>query len=150
MRNPELNSVIVPVYNLEDYLPKCLETIINQSYHILEIILVNDGSTDRSGDIYDKYAKNDSRIIVVHQNNLGQVTARNTGKEMSNGKHIKLPKYMARGTYIVDLDLHQPTIQDFFRARNCASLYVDGSYDQFALPMNLSAEGFMGLESVSS
>ena len=64
-------------------------------------------------------------------------------------KHIKLPKYMGRGTYIVDLDLHQPTIQDFFRARNCARLYVDGSYDQFALPMNLSAEGFMGLESVN-
>ena len=150
MRNSELISVIVPVYNIEDYLPKCLETIINQTYHILEIILVDNGSTDRSGDICDKYAKNGSRITVVHQNNLGQGTARNTGKEISNVKHINLPKYMARGTYIVDLDLHQPTIQDFFRARNCARLYVDGSYYQFALPMNLSAEGFIGFESVSN
>ena len=60
-------SVIVPIYNVEKYLEKCIESIINQTYKNLEIILVNDGSTDNCGDICDKYSKIDSRIKVIHK-----------------------------------------------------------------------------------
>ena len=62
-------------------------------------------------------------------------------------KHIRLPKYMADGKYTVDLWLHQPTVQDFFEAMNCTTISIEGFYDQYALPMYLSHEGFLGLES---
>ena len=66
-------SVVVPVYNVEPYLIECLESIINQTYRDLEIILIDDGSTDKSGDICEEYAKKDDRIIVIHQSNQGFV-----------------------------------------------------------------------------
>lgn len=71
-------SVIVPVYNVEKYLPRCLDSIIKQSYADLEIILVDDGSSDNSGIICDEYAKMDTRIKVIHQENGGLSSARNT------------------------------------------------------------------------
>ena len=69
-------SVIVPVYNIEEYLPQCIESIIKQTYTELEIILVDDGSTDLSGNICDRYAVSDSRIKVIHKENGGLVSAR--------------------------------------------------------------------------
>ena len=72
-------SVVVPVYNVEPYLIECLESIINQTYRDLEIILIDDGSTDKSGDICDEYGKKDERIIVIHQNNQGSASAKNAG-----------------------------------------------------------------------
>ena len=84
----ELISVIVPVYNVEAYVAKCIESIQNQSYQHLEIILVNDGSTDDSGDICDQYAAYDDRIKVIHQENGGISAARNTGIESANGDYI--------------------------------------------------------------
>ena len=65
-----LISVIVPVYNVEKYFERCIRAIIEQKYSNLEIILINDGSTDRSGTICDDWAKRDSRIVVIHQNNF--------------------------------------------------------------------------------
>ena len=64
-------SIIVPVYNLEKYLSQCIESIINQNHKNIEIILVNDGSTDKSGDICDKYSLKDNRIKVIHKKNEG-------------------------------------------------------------------------------
>lgn len=87
MKKP-LISVIVPVYNTEKYLPKCLDSIINQTYKNLEIILVDDGSTDTSGKICDKYAKEDKRIKVIHKENGGQSSARNAGIKASGGEYI--------------------------------------------------------------
>ena len=84
----ELISVIVPVYNIEDYLKHCLESIINQSYSNLQIILVNDGSTDLSGRICDEYASRDMRIQVMHKANGGLVTARKAGLALAKGKYI--------------------------------------------------------------
>lgn len=84
----ELISVIVPVYNVEAYVAKCIESIQNQSYQNLEIILVDDGSTDDSGDICDQYAAYDDRIKVIHQENGGLSAARNTGIEAANGDYI--------------------------------------------------------------
>ena len=81
-------SVIVPIYNTEKYLRQCIESIIGQTYSNLEIILVNDGSTDNSGKIADTYAKLDSRIVVVHKKNGGVSSARNMGMEIATGDYI--------------------------------------------------------------
>ena len=84
----ELISIIVPVYNVEGYLPKCLETIGAQTYRNLEIILVDDGSTDRSGAICDDFANKDKRAIVLHQKNLGLWAARNAGQRRAHGDYL--------------------------------------------------------------
>ena len=83
-----LISVIVPVYNIEKYVGKAIETIIGQTYGDLEIILVDDGSTDKSGEICERYAGKDDRIVVVHQENGGLSKARNTGTRIAKGDAI--------------------------------------------------------------
>ena len=84
----DLISVIIPVYNVEKYLKKCLDSVINQTYKNLEIILVDDGSSDKSGLICDEYAKLDKRIKVLHKKNGGLSSARNTGLDIAKGKYI--------------------------------------------------------------
>ena len=81
-------SVIVPVYNVEKYLEECLNSILNQSYKDFELILINDGSTDKSGDICDEYEKKYDNIKVVHQKNQGQAVARNNGVKLSKSDWI--------------------------------------------------------------
>ena len=83
-----LISIIVPVYNVEQYVKCCVESIIQQTYKNLEIILVNDGSTDNSGYICDDLAKNDNRLRVIHQENKGLSAARNSGVSIAKGKYI--------------------------------------------------------------
>lgn len=83
-----LISVIVPVFNVERYIAKCIESILNQNYRNIELILVNDGSTDRSGEICDAYKEKDNRIKVIHKSNGGQSGARNLGIEMATGEYI--------------------------------------------------------------
>ena len=84
----DLISVIVPVYNVEKYIKRCIDSIINQKYTNLEIILVDDGSPDNCGKICDEYAKKDNRIKVIHKENGGVSSARNAGLEVANGKYI--------------------------------------------------------------
>lgn len=79
-------SVIIPVYNVEKYIKECLDSVINQSYKDLEIILVDDGSTDRSGIICDEYAFKDNRIKVIHKENGGLSSARNIGMKIATGE----------------------------------------------------------------
>lgn len=81
-------SVIVPVYNVEPYLEEAIESVMHQSYTDLEIILVDDGSTDGSGEICDRYQKKDSRIKVIHQENRGLSAARNAGLDICRGGQI--------------------------------------------------------------
>ena len=81
-------SVVVPIYNAEKYLKKCLDSIINQTYDNLEIILVNDGSTDKSLEICESVRNGDSRITIINKENKGVSTARNKGIESSNGEFI--------------------------------------------------------------
>lgn len=81
-------SVIIPVYNVEKYLRECLDSVLAQTYTNLEIILIDDGSTDSSGAICEEYAGNDSRIRVIHQKNSGVSTARNIGIEQSGGSYL--------------------------------------------------------------
>ncbi len=94
MKNPGTPgvSVIIPVYNPEDYLRQCLDSAVNQTLRDLEIICVNDGSTDDSAAVLEEYQAKDPRIIVVSQKNLGLSASRNRGMKM------------ARGTYIYFLD----------------------------------------------
>lgn len=84
----DLVSIIVPIYNVDKYIEKCVNSICNQSYKNIEIILVDDGSKDMSGSIIDELAKNDNRIKVVHKKNSGVSSARNVGIEKSQGKYI--------------------------------------------------------------
>lgn len=81
-------SIIVPIYNVAEFLPKCINSIIHQSYKNLEIILINDGSTDESGRICDEYMEKDSRIIVKHEKNGGVSSARNKGLDIAKGNYI--------------------------------------------------------------
>lgn len=80
-------SVIVPVYNVEEYIKDSVNSVINQTYKNLEIILVDDGSTDNSGKICDEFAKKDSRVVVVHKENGGIVSARKAGISLATGEY---------------------------------------------------------------
>lgn len=84
----DLISVIVPVYNVQEYLTNCINSILNQSYKNIEIILVDDGSTDESSSICDSYVKKDNRIEVIHKENGGLSDARNIGIKSAKGKYI--------------------------------------------------------------
>ncbi len=86
--NNDLISIIVPIYNVEKYLKKCVESICNQTYQNLEIILVDDGSPDKCGEICDGYAKADKRIKVIHKKNGGLSSARNAGLDIAKGEYI--------------------------------------------------------------
>ena len=81
-------SVILPVYQVEKYLGICIESVINQTYQNLEILLIDDGSTDKSGKICDEYAARDGRIRVIHKENEGVSTARNVGIKQATGDYI--------------------------------------------------------------
>jgi glycosyltransferase involved in cell wall biosynthesis len=111
MRNSNIDvTVIVPVFNVEEYLPICIDSILQQEQLHYEVILVNDGSTDRSGAIADKYAEQDSRIRVIHQENGGISVARNNGLDL------------AQGEYIVFIDS-----DDWIRANSLSELYYEAA-----------------------
>lgn len=86
--NSTIVSIIIPVYNCEKYIARCLNSLINQTYSNIEIILVNDGSNDKSEDIIKEFAKNDNRIKLYNQTNQGVSAARNTGLDKATGKYI--------------------------------------------------------------
>ncbi len=84
----EMISVIIPIYNVAPYLKRCLDSVLNQTYKNLEVICVNDGSTDESGDILDAFARKNKRIKVIHQRNQGVSVARNNGLKSALGAYI--------------------------------------------------------------
>lgn len=86
--NSPLVSIIIPIFNVSNYISKCIESIINQTLNNIEIICIDDGSTDNSLDIVKKYANDDSRIAIYSENNCGQGVARNLGIEVAKGKYI--------------------------------------------------------------
>lgn len=99
-------SIIIPIYNAEKYLEECIESVINQTYKNLEIILVDDGSTDESGKICDKYATIDERIKVIHEKNGCVSIARNAGMDIATGNYIMF----------IDAD-------DYYEKNACEKLY---------------------------
>ncbi|HEL2051871.1 TPA: glycosyltransferase family 2 protein [Streptococcus suis] len=86
--NTPLISIIVPVYNVENYLDECIRTVLGQTYSNWELLLINDGSTDSSGSMCDDYARRDDRIRVIHKNNGGLSDARNAGIDNCTGEYI--------------------------------------------------------------
>ena len=84
----KLVSIIIPVYNVQEYLKKCLDSVINQTYKNIEIIIVNDGSTDNSYDICKEYEEKDPRVLIINQKNKGLSNARNTGMNKVSGDYI--------------------------------------------------------------
>lgn len=81
-------SIIVPVYNIEEYLQQCIESLVSQTYENLQIILVDDGSTDQSGKLCDQFAKADERIVILHKKNGGLTSARKAGIETALGEYV--------------------------------------------------------------
>ena len=113
MVNNELISIVVPVYNVEKYIEKCVNSITNQVYNNLEIILVNDGSTDNSGKLCDSLSKLDDRIKVYHKENGGLSDARNYGVERANGKYIGF----VDSDDFIDSDMYK-TLYDVIKREN--------------------------------
>lgn len=101
-------SVIVPVYNMEKYLVRCIESIQQQTYPNLEIICINDGSTDASGQILEEMAKKDSRLVIIHQENSGVSSARNAGLKRATGDYIG---FVDSDDYI-DRDMYRALIEN--------------------------------------
>ena len=108
-------SVVVPVYNTECYLKKCINSIIAQTYTNWELILVDDGSTDRSWQIIENAAEKDSRIIATHQENSGPGRARNNGLDI------------ASGDYVVFIDSATPVAGETFQPRIQVTFGKDGA-----------------------
>lgn len=123
-----LISVIVPVYNVAAYLPQCVESILSQDYTNLEVILIDDGSTDNSGAICDEFAQKDSRIRVIHQKNGGAAAAKNAGLRIATGEYLSFvdsDDFLEPGaySYMVEVlgekqaDVVQCAHRDVFRNR---------------------------------
>lgn len=124
MNIPQI-SVIVPVYNVEKYLSRCIESILSQTFTDFELLLIDDGSTDRSGEICDEYAKKDTRIRVFHTKNRGVSAARNLGLDNAKGEWISF----VDSDDWVENDYLKSLFNDNFLTENkcviCESVYVD-------------------------
>lgn len=118
-------TIIIPVFNVKIYLNECIDSVLNQNYKYLEIILVDDGSTDGSGEVCDLYKKMDSRIKVIHQNNGGPSKSRNSGLNIATGKYVMFldsDDYLANNNVVLDF-------ANIFKKYNCDIIY--GVYKGF-------------------
>ena len=132
----ELISVIIPIYNIQNCLHKCINSVVSQTYNNLEIILVDDGSTDDSGIICDQYEKDDKRIKVIHKENGGLSDARNAGIAVATGKFYS---FIDGDDYIVD-DMLETMYKAILVNRaeisicNIKRVYEDGEIESFYEP----------------
>ena len=132
-----LISVIIPVFNSRNYLQKCLDSIINQSYNNLEIILVDDGSTDGSSEICEKYANNDHRIIFCKQKNQGVSSARNRGINLMRGDYVHFPDsddYLELDAYNYLIDIVQKNDYDIINFQHYTT------YSNYEIPSLLPSK----------
>lgn len=113
MKNP-LISIIIPVYKVEQYLEKCVDSVINQNYPHLEIFLVDDGSPDKCGEICESYAKKDSRIKVIHKKNGGLSDARNVAIDVASGEYIT---FVDSDDYVTDD--YVATLYELIKKNDC-------------------------------
>lgn len=131
--NP-LISVIVPIYNVEKYLARCVDSIVNQTYKNLEIILVDDGSPDLCPQMCDDYAEKDSRIKVVHKKNGGLSDARNAGMAVAKGEYISFidsDDYVSDDFFECLLDVMNKENSDIAEC-SVVKLYEDNRFDEFS------------------
>ncbi len=129
-------SVIIPVYNVEKYLEKCLNSVINQTYKDLEILLIDDGSTDKSPEICDEYSEKDSRIKVIHKENGGLSDARNTALDIMTGEYLTFvdsDDYIAVDAIETLLDALKRNGADL-AVGNMTSFYEDGHTEKLYFP----------------
>lgn len=128
-------SVIIPVYQVEKYLPQCLDSVLKQDYEKLEVILIDDGSPDASGAICDAYAQKDSRVQVIHQKNGGAAAAKNAGLRMASGEYLSFvdsDDYLEPGAYSHmvkllrenDADVARCAFRNVFRTKTEEHLYA--------------------------
>ena len=135
-------SIIVPVYNVEPWLNKCVDSILGQTYSEYEILLINDGSTDRSGEICDEYSRKDSRVKVMHIRNCGQSVARNKGLDISQGEYVL---FVDSDDYLCDREIIEKFI-NILNSSKCDFIYTsyyrfnDGNEGEITeiLPINLT------------
>lgn len=135
IKRDKLISVIVPVYNVRDYLSKCIYSIINQSYKNIEILIVDDGSTDGSEKLCDDFAKRDKRVRVIHKKNEGLSSARNTGLDIAKGNYIG---FVDSDDYIAE-DMYESLIEYMDKEIDivcCGTIYVTNN------PMSGKREGY--------
>lgn len=142
-------SVIIPVYNVAAYLPQCLDSVLQQDYSHLEIILIDDGSTDRSGAICDEYAARDSRITVIHQKNAGAAAAKNAGLKIATGEYLSFvdsDDFLEPGAYSHMVGLLKHSGADVIQ---CAyrDVFTDKTHDQVIHPDQtlLTGEAYLSL-----
>lgn len=124
-------SVIIPIYNVEEYLKRCIESVLNQTYSDLEIILVDDGSTDHCGEICDSYCEMDGRVKVIHKQNGGLSSARNAGLEAAGGEYVGFvdgDDYIAEDMY----DTLLTYMKDDVDITCCGRIYIsaNGKYEK--------------------
>lgn len=136
MMKQKIISIIIPVYNVEEYLPRCMESIISNSYSCLEIICINDGSTDNSLKILEDYKKRDKRIYIINQKNSGVASARNAGLRVAKGEfiafidpddwvHKEYFMYLYKAIIEANADI---AICDYIQTSDIKALYGDRKY----------------------
>ncbi len=129
MKNQPLLSIIIPVYKVEQYIRKCIDSILTQSFRDFELILVNDGSPDNSGEICDAYMQVDERVKVIHKENAGVSSARNSGLDIASGKwicFIDSDDFIPQGSLAEMTDIAQEKELDMLIFNNCI-IEEDGS-----------------------
>lgn len=131
-------TIIIPIYNTEAYLTRCMESVCNQTYQNLEIILINDGSTDNSLSLCRQYEREDSRIVVVNKENEGQGKARNIGLDMAHGQyilfvdsddyiHLQMVEMLLKVAQQCEADIVQCHIQEVYDEQNNNTLPIEFS-----------------------
>lgn len=139
-----LISVIIPVYNVEKYLVRCVESVVNQTYKNLEIILVDDGSPDNCGQICDQLAKDECRIVVIHQKNMGLSSARNSGIKIAKGEYFT---FVDSDDWILSSmveDLYRIITESSSDMAICGLIKTSiGSMDDLKLPKNKEKNIYM-------
>ena len=129
-------SVVIPVYNVEKYLDKCVESIVNQTFEDLEIILVDDGSTDESGKMCDEWTKKDDRIKVIHKINGGLSSARNAGIKQAKGKYISFidsDDFVEQDMYSTMIEALDRTGKDIASCGRIVDLWGEREKREFSL-----------------
>jgi len=135
----EIISVVIPVYNVEAYLRQCLDSVLSQSYSDLQVIVIDDGSTDKSGAICDEYAEKDSRILVIHQKNGGAAAAKNAGLRAATGTYLSFldsDDYLEPGAYEYMVDTLRSNRAEVIQCR-LQLIYTD-SVNCFKYPSSVS------------
>ena len=128
-------SVIIPVYNVERYLRECVDSVLSQSFDDFELILVDDGSKDNSGAICDEYARDDSRVKVIHKSNGGQSSARNVGVEVAVGRYaifLDSDDFISSNDFFRELHSSAKDGADIIAYRSC-KYYSDGRTDDLGV-----------------